>query len=559
MIKMRGRLRAVATILLGAAATAPVLAVSAVAQVPDNRSAPIVRPALPRETPADVMDGAGVPTLTMLDAAIARAYWTNPTLLAERATLRSVDPLYAQARANYGPQLSLQASHLFARDRREVLPGLFSRPEGFSTTAQLIFSQPLLSFGRMAAAEQGALAQIALSREELRLSEASTMFGVIGSYVAVLRDRTILDYARQNLALLERQFSESRARFAVRDITSSDLQQVETRLAFGRAQVLNAEGQLGSSQSLFLQSTGGLPGDLAVPAPINLGVTSLDAAYAVAEAASPIVRGAQAREKVSRAAVAAARAQRNPEVSLQGSGLYGPSNLYQNQLRSTELRSSVVVSLPIIDSGIRRIAVERARQANEADWRLVDAAVREARQSVAESWDAYRSALDSLEHYRTAATAAQAAYDGAVIQERAGDRTTLDVLDLARDLLNVRTSYATAEANEYLSRARLLGAMGNLEAPKLVPGIATYNPAANFERVRHKGDVPLLTPLVSGIDQAIGAAVRDDQPIREDRVLRDPAGTLRTESAVTPIVVLSEPVTVPASAPRPALAPARRR
>ncbi|WP_288409993.1 TolC family protein [uncultured Sphingomonas sp.] len=553
MIDRGVRRRGVAALLLAAAAWVQ----PAAAQVPDGRSAPVLRPSLPAETPAGALDNAAVPTLTTLDAAIARAYWTNPTLIAERATLKSVDPLFAQARASYGPQLSLQASHLFARDRREVLPGLFSRPEGFSSTAQLIFSQPLLPFGRLAAAEQGALAQIALSREELRLSEASTMFGVVSAYVSVVRDRAILDFARQNLALLERQYSESRERFAVRDITSSDLQQVETRLAFGRAQLLNAQGALGSSQSLFLQFTGGLPGELAVPAPISLGVPTLDAAYAVAETASPIVRGAQAREKVSRAAVAAARAQRNPEVSLQASGLYGPSNLYQNQLRSTELRSSVVVNLPIIDSGIRRTAIERARQANEADWRLVDAALRETRQSVAEAWDGYRSALESLEHYRAAAAAAQAAYDGAVIQERAGDRTTLDVLDLARDLLNVRTSFATAEANEYLSRARLLGAMGNLEAPKLVPGIAAYDPTANFQRVRRKGDVPLLTPLVSGIDQAIGGALRDDRPSGEDRPIRDPSAGLRNESAVIPIPPSPAPTTrIP---PPPGTSPERRR
>ncbi len=267
-----------------------------------------------------------------------------------------------------------------------------------------------------------------------------------------------------------------------------------------------------------------------------------------------MVRGAQAREKASRAAIAAARAERNPEVSLQGSGTYGPSTLYQNQLRSTDLRSSVVVSVPLIDSGVRRIAIDRARETNDADWRLIDAALRETRQTVAEAWDNHRSALASLDHFRAASAAAQAAYDGAVIQERAGDRTTLDVLDLARDLLNIRTSYATAEANEYLSRARLLAAMGNLEAAKLVPTIAAYDPAAHFQRVRRRGDVPLLTPALAGIDRLIAG-----DSIVTDRSVRDPAGTLRVESAVTPLGIPPAADAPVATQPAPRPAPARPR
>ena len=526
----------------------------AMAQVPTAAGMPQpLEPQLPRETPEGTIAANATPTLTTLQDAIARAYWSNPTLVAERSTLKSVDTLYPLARSNYGPQVTLQGSHQFTRTRAEIFPGLYNRPEGFSSTAQIIFSQPVTSFGRRASAEQNALAQVALEREQLRLVEASTMFGVISAYVSVIRDRNIVELAHQNLSLLERQFSDGQKRFAVRDITSSDLQQVQTRVEFGRAQLLNAQGQLGSSQSLFLQATGGLPGALTTPPELALGVPSLDAAYAMAENGSPIIRGAQSREKVSRAQIAQAQAERNPNISLESSGTYGPTNIYQNQLRTTDLRSSVVVTMPLIDSGTRRLSIERARQQNDADWRLVDAALRETRQSVAEAWDAHRAALASLIHLRDASAAAQAAYDGAVIQERAGDRTTLDVLDLARDLLNIRTSYATAEASEYIARARLLSAMGNLEAPKLISGLPAYDVNANFDRVKRKGDIPLLTPILSGLDGLTTGNV-----IGRERPVRDPSGAFRVESAVTPLEVPpAPPVQVPSTPTAPAKPPRR--
>src|SRR5580700_1186160 len=54
------------------------------------------------------VDG-GARAETLADA-IALAYQTNPTLLAQQAALRGVDETYVQARAGYGPTATLQAS-----------------------------------------------------------------------------------------------------------------------------------------------------------------------------------------------------------------------------------------------------------------------------------------------------------------------------------------------------------------------------------------------------------------------------------------------------------------
>ena len=513
-------------------------------RVPDNLgSLPLYQPDFPYGADASVASRNSAKTVTSLDEAITLSYWTNPDLLAQRAALRSTDALYPGARAAYGPQVTLQGRQEYARDRF-ASPLQLRNNQGWSSTATLIFTQPVWSFGRRYANESSALAQIALGRNQLRLSEAQTMLAVITDYVSVIRDRAALSIAEENLGLLERQYTDSNARFRVREITSTDLQQVETRVAFGRAQVLNARGQLGVSQSRFLQDVGGIAGPLAEPAPLNLGVASLEDAYGIAELNSPLIRAAQAREKISRAQLEAARAESLPDVTTQATGSYGSVSPYMNDPRTTELRASVVVTVPLIDSGVRRAQIERARQANDADWRLIDAALRDSRQAVAGAWDAYRSTLLSLDHYREASEAAQRAYNGAVIQEKAGARTTLDVLDLARDLLNVRTNYVTAQANEYIARANLLAAMGNLEGPLLVQGISTYNPEDNFRRQEARGDIPLLMPLLSGLD-SIGV-----DNLKRDRPVRDPAGPLRVKSNVTPIGV-QPPIAVTPALPAP--------
>lgn len=516
-------------LLTGACLTMP-MTLHAQDRITDTRAA---TPALPPvagaapEAPSDQAPAAK--TITTLEEAITLAYWTNPSLLAERATLRSTDATYPAARSSYGPQITFNARHEFAHDRFEQPAGNFLGDQGFSSTASLVLSQPLFSFGRRSAAESSSLARIAFGRNQMRVTEARTMLDVITDYVSIIRDREVLAIARDNLALLERQYADSVTRFSVREITSTDLQQVETRVEIGRAQVLSSLGQLGASQSRFAQSIGALPGDLAPPTPLSLGLATLQDAYQLAERNSPIIQAAQAREKVSRAELTIARADRLPEIGLQASGTYGTVTPYQDALRTTEARAAVVLSVPLVDSGLRRSRVEQAQQANDADWQLIDAAIRDVHQSVAAAWDFHQSNLLSLEHFRHASIAAQRAYDGAVIQEKAGARTTLDVLDLARDLLNVRTNYALTQANEYVARANLLTTIGNLEGPLLVRAITGYNPEENFEDQKTRGDVPLLTQVLSGLDSiAVGSDLETDRPTR------DAAGRLRVQSVVTP-------------------------
>lgn len=474
---------------------------------------------VPAEDDFGVTHSAVAAPVTSLPQAIALAYRNNPRLLAARADARSADYRYPAARSQFGPSLSISGAYNFTRNRSEVLPGQWLGAQGFTSTAGAVLNQPLWTFGRNSAAAAGALAESRFARDSLRATEADVMLAIVGSYVRLQREANAVTIARQNLELLDRQYRDNAERFRVRDITSSDLQQIETRVAFGRAQVTNALGQLGTAQGAFLRDVGARPGTLAAPELIDVKVGSLGQAIAVAEVNAPLIRAAQAREKVSRAAWEAAKAESRPRIDLQGTADYGTLTPYSDNARTTQLVGRAVLTQPLIDSGLRNARRNEAAQANQADWRLIDDAVRATHQSVTEAWNVLTSARASLDHYRLAVDAAQRAYDGAQLQQRAGDRTTLDVLDLARDLLNIRLSYNAAVADEYVARAALLAAMGQLEAPLLLPGLRGYDADAHFQRVRGKGDVPLLTPLLAGLDGTLNRDTARDRPSRDAAAL----------------------------------------
>ncbi|TCM18000.1 outer membrane protein [Novosphingobium sp. PhB165] len=453
--------------------------------------------------------------ITSLGAAIALAYATNPQLLSARAEARSSDYGYAQARSAFGPTLTASANYAFTRIRQETANGPFIGAQGWASGADLVLSQPIWNSGRLAAGQEAALATSQYRRAALRVTEAQVIGNVVSAYVSVRRDAQAVTIARENLKLLEQQLEENNTRFGVRDLTLTELDQTRTRLELGRAQLLQAEGQLGLSQKQFLQYVGAPPGELTPPDVLDIRFASLEDAYAYAEVNSGVVGAARAKERISRAQAVAERAEYGPTVAVEGSFEYASLSPFNDNLRSTEVIGQVVVRQTLFDSGLRHARTRAAQESNQADWRLVDSAYRDTREAIGSSWDQLASLRSALVKYQLAITAAEGAYQGALVQQKTGDLNTLDVLDLARDLLTLRTSYNATQADELIARANLLAAAGLLEGPKLVAGIDPYDADAHFERVHDAGDVPLITPILAGLDSFTNGDLRRDRALRD--------------------------------------------
>ncbi len=503
-----------------------------------------LRPELPAETPADVAERAtsGAPITSLTDA-LRLAYWTSPLLLAQRSTVKSYDYRIAQARANYGPKLNYSLATTFQSDRFEQRRGLPVALSGWTTAASAVLTQPIFTFGRNASQERNSAAQLEFQRQVLRSTEQQALLDAITSYIGVLRDRAAVLIAKDNLAALERQLNDNKARLAVREVTATDVQQISTRVALGQAQVYSAQRDAASSEASFLRMVGVPAGELVPPNPLQLPVRQLEEAYAYSEMHSPVILAAQAREKVSRASVAAAKSDLMPRIDFQGSASYGSQSAYSDDLRQRGLRGQFIISGPIFESGLRRARVSEAMAANDADWRLLDASLRESRATLAASWNDWQAQQAAIASYRAAEESARKAYEGAILQQRAGLITTLDVLDLARELLVARSNSNTAIANAYIAKARVLAAAGALEQSWLMPDAARYDVDRHLGKVKHNGDVPIYTPIARAIENAGAIGSTATRPVR------DPAGSrMAAPIVIQPADKLVEPAPSPAGA-----------
>jgi outer membrane protein len=439
---------------------------------------------------------------TLADA-IALAYQTNPTLQGQRASQRALDESVVQARTGLRPTLS--ASGDASWSERESFDTVGTSSGGLSV------SQPIYTGGRVSSGISAARADVLTGREGLRGVEAQVLQAVITAYVDVRRDQERLRIATDNVAVLQRQLDEARARFEVGEITRTDVAQAEARFAGARASFSSAQAQLAISRASYAAVVGQNPGDLA-PEPSLEGLlpTTVDEAFVAAEEANPQVLAAEYSERSSAARLAATRAERRPTVSASGSVGYGASDAAfvgtggQFENYSQSVSGSVTVRMPIFTGGLINSGIRAATERNRADQLAIEEARRTALRTVSQAWNSLVGARANLVANEEQVRATRIAFEGVRQEAQVGLRTTLDVLNAEQELRNAELAMINARRDEYVASAILLAAMGKLEARYLTPDVETYDPVLNANRVNFSwGWVP-WEPVLEIVDRVGG-------------------------------------------------------
>jgi outer membrane protein len=454
---------------------------------------------------------AGAARAETLADAVALAYQSNPTLQAQRAQLRALDERYVQARAGYRPQASAAVQADYVDGSQSFFQPI--KDVGASVSA----SQPIYSGGATSAQVRAAEADIAAGRQDLRQVEAGVVQQVIAAYVDVRRDQQALAIAQTNLDVLNRQLAETKDRFEVGQITRTDVAQARARAAAAQAQLSSAHAQLASSRAAYAAVVGQSPGELAPEAPLPGLPASVDEAFDVAARENPAILAADYAEQAAAARVAAAKAANHPTVTLRAQ--VGESGYYANLpllgvtgggLWATSVTASAVLTQPLFTGGLNSSHIREALEDDNARRIAIEAAQRQTVEAVAQSWNQLAAARANTASGAEQVSADQIAFEGVRQEADVGLRTTLDVLNAEQELRGAELALVGARHDEYLAAAKVLNAMGRLQAAALSPNLAGYDPKAAFDQVRHSGEAP-WEGLVAGLD-SIGAPAPPPAP-----------------------------------------------
>jgi outer membrane protein len=438
-----------------------------------------------------------------LREALVKTYHTNPTLMAQRQSLRATDESAALARAAGRP--TVNATGDFDQD---VVTHNFQAANGRVLSLGGSISVPLFSGGRVRNGVRAADTRVEAGRADLRATEGDIFTEAVAAYMDVIRDRSIVQLNQNQVRVLGTNLQATRDRFEVGDLTRTDVAQSDARLALARSALATAEGRLQASEENYRRVIGDWPTDLAPPPALPPLPANPDQAEDVALGNNADLASIAAQARAAGYDVRVAQGARLPTVSASTTTTYrdslgtannglAPGTLPEN---TTSTGVGLSLTLPLYQGGA---AGARVRQARAFEGQLLEQAVAVERgviSSTRAAFAAYRAANEAIESNTIAVAANQLALEGTRAEQTVGTRNILDVLNAEQELLNSQVLLVTARRDAYVAGFQLLNSMGMAEAEDLnLDSGPLYDPTINYNRYARSwsdwDDGPSIRPV----------------------------------------------------------------
>jgi outer membrane protein len=422
-----------------------------------------------------------------IEAALVRAYQNNPQLNSQRASVRVTDENVPQALSGYRPKVSITASAGYQySDVTAVSDGLTGAGHGTQVprAAGITATQTLYNGQQTANRTRAAEGQVSAAREGLRVLEQTVLLAGATIYMDYLRDSAIVEVQRSNVRVLEQTLKQTRDRFNVGEVTRTDVAQSEAQLAAGKSQQLAAESTLTSTRSNFRRIIGNEPSALAPGSPVDRYLPgTLASAVNLGLVENPNVTASMFGIDVSYLQVKVAEGALFPTVSLQ----VGAQQAYEQQLSIPKqfVASAIAqVSVPIYQGGAEYSLIRQSKE-TLAQQRLALEQVRDqTRASVVQAWGQLIASKAQVSSAQSQVQASEIALNGVREEAKAGQRTTLDVLNAQQALVNARVALVTAQHDRVVASYSVLSSVGRLSPQVLRLKTSVYDPSVHYHQVR---------------------------------------------------------------------------
>lgn len=421
-----------------------------------------------------------------LEGALVRAYKSNPDLASSRAALRIADEAVPAALSGYRPSISATAS---AGSSITQFSPTYRDNYLTPRSAALQGQQVLYDGNKTANSVRNADQNVMVSREDLRNKEQTILLGSATAYMNVLRDQATLELQNRNVEVLQEQLRFTKDRFAVGEVTRTDVAQSESRLQLAISQVSVAQANLANSRAVYRQMIGVDPDARLTAARTaeRLLPKSLAAAVESGLKNHPSIKGAEHGADAASIQVRIAEAALYPTLAVTGS-------VSQGVQQSVSLPNDTIVysavanlTVPIFANGGRDYATIRSAKETVGQ-RLVqvDLARESVRQAVVQSWGALEAARAQIKAGEAQVNAAEIALKGIREEAKVGQRTTLDVLNAQQELTNARVSLVSSQRDRVVQSYSVLAATGALNVGRLGLKTETYDPTVHYDQTRDR-------------------------------------------------------------------------
>nr|WP_210327514.1 TolC family outer membrane protein [Aminobacter carboxidus] len=425
--------------------------------------------------------------------ALAKAYQNNSTLNSARAGVRVTDEGVAIAKSGWRPTINGSASIDYSTTRRDSTSHLTTGSFGIEIKQSLF--DGFQTKNNVAAAE----ARVRAQNQSLRNTEQNILFDAASAYMDVIRDRQIAALRERNLQFLGEQVRAARSRFDVGEGTRTDVAQADASRSAALAQLAAARAAALSSAATYRKLVGEEPKNLKGAAPLaKLLPKSLDSAAALAAEQHPAIQATEHLADAAGFSVKSAEGALLPQVSA-SAGISqthrdnSPNSITSPDGWTTSANIGATLVVPIYQGGRASATVRQSKESLGQARIEIDVNRDLVRQAVTSAWTQYTAAREAVAANREVISAAQLALNGVIEERNVGQRTTLDVLNSQRDVIDAQINLATAERDVVVASYAILSAAGYLSVERLNLQVTKYKPEEHYNAVKDKW-IGLRTP-----------------------------------------------------------------
>jgi len=406
--------------------------------------------------------------------------------------VRFTDENVPQALSGYRPKVAITASagyqYTDVNTTAGGTPTQIVRTEVHGANAPrsvgATISQTLFNGQQTANRTRAAESQVSSAREGLRVLEQTVLLAAATIYMDYLRDSAIVEVQKSNVRVLEQTLKQTRDRFNVGEVTRTDVAQSEAQLAAGNTQLLTAEANLTTTRANFRRIIGDEPVALAPGSPVDRFLPpSLTGAVELSLTQNPNVTAAMFGIDVSYLQVKVNEGALFPTVTLQTS----VQQSYEQTMtifRSFGASTVAQLSVPVYQGGAEYSLIRQSKE-TLAQQRLNLEQVRDqARANVVTAWGQLVAGKAQVQSAQAQVTASEIALNGVREEAKAGQRTTLDVLNAQQALVNARVALVTAQHDRVVASYSVLNAVGRLSPIVLNLNSNVYDPSVHYHQVR---------------------------------------------------------------------------
>ena len=405
------------------------------------------------------------------NAALKRAYETNPELNAERESLNISQQELNISKGSYLPTITLSGSK--SDEDTEKLTNRNGSNASITdvdpTVKSITVTQTLIDFGRGAELAKSKIG-IELAKAKLLKKEQDILYKTIQAYTGLVSANEKLKINRSNVNLLDRQVETDRIRLERGNISLSDVAQSESSLAGAQAKLIQAENDFLTNKLNYENIIGKLndPELLDKSSIMEISLPNqLESAIEISKKNNPNLIIAQLEYEQSKKDTSSARSDLAPTATLSfdRSKTDDLSSTYDEREKDT---LKATVTWPFFSGGKNIASLKKNKSLETQKNLLLDNMTTKNQTDVASAWSNYQSNKSLLDSVRAQVNAAEIANEGIVAEYNSGsDRTTLEVIQSNSLLLNAQISLAESERNYILSQYNLLKSIGLLNSDYL--------------------------------------------------------------------------------------------